>query len=174
MKPGDDVPGAGLRRFAERTFDRSTVETVILPALADLQHECASTHAGWLRRFRTSLRAYWELWKTIGICARRRRTQPGRHQLVTGRAYRPVPADRGHHPDAAECIVDGRFRLEARRGFRTDSRRVAAASKHPRGAAGAGLNKFGYPAAYGTWTANGAFLVIGLRVLRSRGRYVNV
>jgi hypothetical protein len=35
---------------------------------------------------------------------------------------------------------------------------------------GAGLNKFGYPAAYGTWTANGAFLVIGLRLRRSRRR----
>jgi lipopolysaccharide export LptBFGC system permease protein LptF len=33
---------------------------------------------------------------------------------------------------------------------------------------GAGLDKFGYPPAYGTWTANGAFLIIGLRLLRSR------
>ena len=33
---------------------------------------------------------------------------------------------------------------------------------------GAGLNRYGYPAAYGTWTANGAFLVIGVRLLRSR------
>ena len=33
---------------------------------------------------------------------------------------------------------------------------------------GAGLNSRGYPAAYGTWTANAAFLVIAVRLLRSR------
>ena len=33
---------------------------------------------------------------------------------------------------------------------------------------GAGLNTRGYPAAYGTWTANAAFLVIAVRLLRSR------
>ena len=33
---------------------------------------------------------------------------------------------------------------------------------------GARLDNYGYPAAYGTWTANGTFLVIGLRLLRSR------
>ena len=33
---------------------------------------------------------------------------------------------------------------------------------------GAGLNNYGYPAGFGTWTANGAFLVMALRLLRSR------
>ena len=33
---------------------------------------------------------------------------------------------------------------------------------------GTGLNKYGYPVAYGTWTANGAFFVFALRLLRSQ------
>ena len=34
-------PGSRLRRFAERTFERQTLERVILPAIADVEFECA-------------------------------------------------------------------------------------------------------------------------------------
>ncbi len=68
MTDDDRIPGTRLRRFAERTFDRTTLENVMLPALADLQHECSvaqpTRHQQWL----TYLRAYWGLWKTIGLC----------------------------------------------------------------------------------------------------------
>lgn len=59
------VPGRRLRRFVERRFDRGTLDRVLLPAIADLQHECDSGAALWPRR----LRAYWGLWKTIALCA---------------------------------------------------------------------------------------------------------
>jgi hypothetical protein len=58
-------PGTRLRRFAERTFDRATLDRVILPAIADLQHECAD-EASATRLVR--LRAYWGLWKTLAVC----------------------------------------------------------------------------------------------------------
>jgi hypothetical protein len=69
MTRKDRVPGAWLRRFAERTFDRGTNDRVILPALADLQHESSGSEDGQLRRLARSVRAYWGLWKTIGLCA---------------------------------------------------------------------------------------------------------
>jgi hypothetical protein len=56
------VRGARLRRLAERTLHPTTIETVVLPALADLQHECASASTS------TRLRAYWGVWKAMGIC----------------------------------------------------------------------------------------------------------
>ena len=60
--------GARLRDFAERTFDRATIDRVILPALADLQHECATaTGSAWSQRL-TRWRAYWSVWKAIGVC----------------------------------------------------------------------------------------------------------
>ncbi len=68
MTNGDRVPGTRLRRFAERTFDRETLDRVILPALADLQHESSAAESGRLWRQLTSLRAYWGIWKTIGWC----------------------------------------------------------------------------------------------------------
>jgi DNA-binding CsgD family transcriptional regulator len=37
MTKDDFGPGARLRRFAERTLDRDTLERVMLPALADLE-----------------------------------------------------------------------------------------------------------------------------------------
>lgn len=58
-------PGSRLRRFAERTFDRQTLERVVLPALADLLHEC-SEDAEVSRLGR--LRAYWGVWKTLAFC----------------------------------------------------------------------------------------------------------
>ena len=58
-------PGSRLRRFAERTFERQTLERVIFPALADVEFECADD-AGTSRLVR--LRAYWGLWKAIALC----------------------------------------------------------------------------------------------------------
>jgi hypothetical protein len=72
------LPGQTLLRFAERAFDPETVERVLLPAVADLQHECeagdagASASAAGSARSRSRLairvRAYWGLWKTLAIC----------------------------------------------------------------------------------------------------------
>lgn len=59
-------PGSRLRRFAERTFERPTLERVIFPALADVEFECADD-AGTSLVVRS--RAYWGLCKTIGMCA---------------------------------------------------------------------------------------------------------
>jgi hypothetical protein len=57
--------GSRLRRFAERTFEPQTLERVILPALADLEFECAGdADASRLVRWR----AYWGLWKAIALC----------------------------------------------------------------------------------------------------------
>jgi hypothetical protein len=58
-------PGSRLRRFAERTLEPETLERVVLPALADLQHECREDARG-SRLVR--LRAYWALWKTLALC----------------------------------------------------------------------------------------------------------
>ncbi len=69
-------PGSRLRRFAERVFDPETVERVLRPAFADLQHECENRDeranpAGGVR-LRSPLairvRAYWGLWKALAIC----------------------------------------------------------------------------------------------------------
>ena len=59
--------GETLLRFAERTFDRATVEHVIAPALADLQHECAGAGIS-TSRVTTWVRAYWGVLKTIAWC----------------------------------------------------------------------------------------------------------
>ncbi len=61
------LPGRRLLRFAERTFDRATVETVIAPAIADLQHECAASNAG-RPTLVTAARSYWAVLKTIALC----------------------------------------------------------------------------------------------------------
>jgi hypothetical protein len=58
-------PGTRLRRFAERTLERDTLERVMLPALADLQYECGSD-AGASNLVR--LRAYWGLSKALAVC----------------------------------------------------------------------------------------------------------
>ena len=39
------LPGLWLRQLAERVFDRERLERVVLPALADLQHECGDSAA---------------------------------------------------------------------------------------------------------------------------------
>ncbi len=57
-----------LVAWAERTLDRSTFETVIVPALADLEHECAATDGSeWTRRV-VYWRAYWGLIKAVALC----------------------------------------------------------------------------------------------------------
>jgi hypothetical protein len=67
MTDQDRARGTWLRLLAERMFDRSTLERVILPALADLQHECATSARSASRQL-IWWRAYWAVWKTIGIC----------------------------------------------------------------------------------------------------------
>jgi hypothetical protein len=70
------LPGARLLRFAERVLDPETVERVLRPAFADLQHECGNRDAGdsvasGVRsrpRLAIRMRAYWGLWKTLAIC----------------------------------------------------------------------------------------------------------
>jgi lipopolysaccharide export LptBFGC system permease protein LptF len=48
------LPGTRLRALAECLVDQTTLERVVLPALADLQHECAMS-----ARVVVRLRAYW-------------------------------------------------------------------------------------------------------------------
>jgi hypothetical protein len=59
--------GTWFRLLAECMFDRSTLERVISPALADLQHECATSAGGASRQW-IWCRAYWGVWKTLGVC----------------------------------------------------------------------------------------------------------
>lgn len=76
MTEPDCPPGRRLLRFAERVFDPETVERVLRPAVADLQHECENRDeranaAGGVRsrsRLAIRVRAYWGLWKTLAIC----------------------------------------------------------------------------------------------------------
>ena len=68
MTDRDRVPGTWLQRFAERAFDRETLDRVILPALADLQHECATATGPTLVQRFVRVRAYWALWKAMGLC----------------------------------------------------------------------------------------------------------
>ena len=57
-----------LAAWAERTLDHPTFETVIVPALADLEHECAAADgSGWRRRV-VYWRAYWGLMKAVALC----------------------------------------------------------------------------------------------------------
>ena len=60
--------GSRLQAMAERLFDRGTLDRVILPAIADLQHECSSASGRSLYRRLICWRAYWSVWKTFGIC----------------------------------------------------------------------------------------------------------
>ena len=57
------LPGLWLRRLAERVYERDRLERVVLPALADLQHECGDGAS-----FVVRLRAYWGVWKAMAIC----------------------------------------------------------------------------------------------------------
>jgi hypothetical protein len=62
-QPG--MPGSRLRVWAERCFDRQTLELNVLPALADLQHECRDERASPLTR----ARAYAGVLKVFALCA---------------------------------------------------------------------------------------------------------
>jgi hypothetical protein len=68
------MPGSGLLRIAERLFDRATLDRVIVPAIADLQHECAratSMSSAGLSNRLIRFRAYWGVVRTIVLCAAR-------------------------------------------------------------------------------------------------------
>jgi Lipopolysaccharide export system permease LptF/LptG len=69
MSRRDCRPGRSLLRFAERVFDRETVDRIILPALADLHHESSGPDGGWFKRPFVLFPAYWGLWKTLAVCA---------------------------------------------------------------------------------------------------------
>ncbi len=58
------VPGNWLRTFAGRIYDQDTLDRVVLPAIADLQHECVDDAPVAVR-----LRAYVGVWKTMAICS---------------------------------------------------------------------------------------------------------
>ena len=60
--------GSRLRTIAARVFDRATLDRVILPAIADLQHECSAPARNGLSRRLICWRAYWSVWKAFGIC----------------------------------------------------------------------------------------------------------
>jgi hypothetical protein len=71
MSGNEPLAGTWLRQFAERAFDRETVDRVILPAIADVQHEQherAAARGGSIRRSLMALRGYWGLLKTFAIC----------------------------------------------------------------------------------------------------------
>ncbi len=56
-------PGSRLRRFAEQTFEQETLDRVVLPAIADLQHECVEGASLTVR-----LRAYVGVLKAMAMC----------------------------------------------------------------------------------------------------------
>jgi len=62
------LPGGRWLRFAERTFDRVTVETVIAPALADFQHEWSAAYKHGRSTFLISARWHWAVLKAIAVC----------------------------------------------------------------------------------------------------------
>jgi lipopolysaccharide export LptBFGC system permease protein LptF len=60
------LPGRRLRAVAERLFDQTTLERVVLPALADLQHEGDKGQGRWVR-----VRAYWACVRVLMFCSLR-------------------------------------------------------------------------------------------------------
>lgn len=61
------LPGFRLRRFAEKRLDRSAVEMLVLPIIADLQHEYSSLPRSTVARLLVLLGGYWGYWKAIGL-----------------------------------------------------------------------------------------------------------
>jgi hypothetical protein len=61
------LPGSRLHRFAERHLDRSVVEMIVLPIIADLQHEYSKLPRTAMARPLVLLRGYWSFWKAIGL-----------------------------------------------------------------------------------------------------------
>ena len=52
-----------LRRLAERTLDAVAYERIVLPAIADVRHECDGRASPFV-----TMRAHWGLWKTLAVC----------------------------------------------------------------------------------------------------------
>lgn len=61
------LPGSRLRRFAEKHLDNSAVEKIVLPIIADLQHEYLSLPRSGMMGLQVLLRGYWSFWKAIGL-----------------------------------------------------------------------------------------------------------
>jgi hypothetical protein len=63
------VPGTRLRALAVALFDRATAERILLPAVADLQHEVTEAHGG-SRGARAVVRwrCYLAFWRTFAAC----------------------------------------------------------------------------------------------------------
>jgi hypothetical protein len=58
-----------LHRFAQRAFDADTYERIVVPALQDVEHECAGAAGQPMkRRGLTCLRAYWGVAKAMALC----------------------------------------------------------------------------------------------------------
>jgi hypothetical protein len=57
-----------VRRLAERTLDRATFETVIVPALADVRHECGEERGARVPSRRVQVRACWGVLKAFAVC----------------------------------------------------------------------------------------------------------
>ena len=109
MTNSDRVPGTWLRRFAERTFDRETLDRVILPALDDVQHECTTAPGPTLAERFVRVRTYWGFWKAIGLC------------LLTDAGHKARPTVEGvtvahddHAPHRGGCRHDTHGELGAR------------------------------------------------------------
>jgi hypothetical protein len=105
MTNGERVPGTRLLRFAERRIDRETLERVVRPAVADLQHECGDD-ASRLQY----IRAYWGLWKTIALCVLR----------DAAHASRPTVASVSKRMAVIFPIVLGAVSLMTMDGMRAD------------------------------------------------------
>lgn len=67
--PGDRLPGDLLRRTAESVLSRRIMDSVVIPALADLQHEntLARTVPAW-RRALVLARGYFAFWTALALC----------------------------------------------------------------------------------------------------------
>jgi hypothetical protein len=63
------LPGHRLLRIAERWLDRATFDRVVVPAVADLQHECQRAAAAGLPSWFIRARAYWGVLGAIVLCA---------------------------------------------------------------------------------------------------------
>jgi hypothetical protein len=69
------VPGARLRALVSALFDQATADRVLLPAIADLQHEVAENNDGSLfGRALVRLRAYAAFWRALVACLVLRRS----------------------------------------------------------------------------------------------------
>ena len=88
-------PFAGrVAAWAERMLDRSTFECVVVPALADLEHECAAAGGSrWTQRL-VCWRASWGLLKAIAVCCvlGTLRDVRGTGPVVVGRMLRILPS----------------------------------------------------------------------------------